>query len=59
VTSLAVWPGRAFNCYWEMPFRTRARLTLENRDPDSEAVVYWQINYALTEVSDEAAYFHA
>ena len=23
-------PGRAFNCYWEMPFRKRARITLTN-----------------------------
>ena len=32
VTSLAVCvnPGRAFNCYWEMPFRKRARVTLTN-----------------------------
>jgi hypothetical protein len=61
VTSLAVCvnPGRAFNCYWEMPFRRGARLTLENRDPDTEAVIYWQINYALTEVPEDAAYFHA
>jgi hypothetical protein len=61
VSSLAVCvnPGRAFNCYWEMPFRKSARLTLENRDPDAEAVIYWQINYALTEVADDAAYFHA
>jgi hypothetical protein len=36
VNSLAVCvnPGRAFNCYWEMPFRKGARITLENRDPD-------------------------
>ena len=61
VSSLAVCvnPGRAFNCYWEMPFRRGARLTLENRDPDSEAVIYWQINYALTDVPEDAAYFHA
>jgi hypothetical protein len=61
VSSLAVCvnPGRAFNCYWEMPFRRHARLTLENRDPDAEAVIYWQINYALTEVPEDAAYFHA
>jgi hypothetical protein len=61
VTSLAVCvnPGRAFNCYWEMPFRRGARLTLENRDPESEAVIYWQINYALTDVPEDAAYFHA
>ncbi len=61
VSSLAVCvnPGRAFNCYWEMPFRLGARLTLENRNPDSEAILYWQINYALTEVPEDAAYFHA
>ena len=23
-------PGRAFNCYWEMPFRKRARFTMTN-----------------------------
>src|SRR5580693_8851302 len=61
VSSLAVCvnPGRAFNCYWEMPFRKRARITLENRDPDEHAIIYWQINYALTEVPEDAAYFHA
>jgi hypothetical protein len=61
VTSLAVCvnPGRAFNCYWEMPFRRSARITLENRDPDDHGIVYYQINYALTEVPQDAAYFHA
>jgi hypothetical protein len=61
VTSLAVCvnPGRAFNCYWEMPFRKSARITLENRDPDDHGIVYYQINYALTEVPEDAAYFHA
>src|SRR5260370_29375335 len=57
--AVCVNPGRAFNCYWEMPFRRGARLTLENRDPDSEAVIYWQINYALTRVPEDAVYFHA
>ena len=61
VSSLAVCvnPGRAFNCYWEMPFRKRARITLENRDPDEPAIVYYQINYTLTQVPEDAAYFHA
>ena len=61
VSSLAVCvnPGRAFNCYWEMPFRKKARITLENRDPDNHAIVYYQVNYALTDVPDDAAYFHA
>lgn len=61
ISSLAVCvnPGRAFNCYWEMPFRKRARVTLENRDPDEPVILYYQINYTLTEVPDDAACFHA
>lgn len=61
VSSLAVCvnPGRAFNCYWEMPFRRHCRITLENRDPDDLAIVYYQVNYTLTEVPDDVAYFHA
>ena len=60
VSSLAVCvnPGRAFNCYWEMPFRKRARCTMTNL-ADEALVVYYQINYALTEVADDVAYFHA
>lgn len=60
VTSLPVCvnPGRAFNCYWEMPFRKRARFTMTNLSAE-RLVVYYQINYALTEVPDDVAYFHA
>jgi hypothetical protein len=60
VDSLAVCvnPGRAFNCYWEMPFRKRARITMENLAEET-IYVYYQINYALTDVPEDAAYFHA
>jgi len=60
VSSLAVCvnPGSAFNCYWNMPFRRRCRITLENIASD-DMRLYYQINYALASVSDEAAYFHA
>jgi hypothetical protein len=51
-------PGSAFNCYWNMPFRKKAKVTLENLD-DHEMVLYYQINYTLTDVPDDAAYFHA
>ena len=51
-------PGRAFNCYWEMPFRQHAKVTLENRD-DERIILYYQINYTLTQVPDDCAYFHA
>jgi hypothetical protein len=60
VSSLAVCvnPGSAFNCYWPMPFRKKARITLENVD-ENAMVLYYQVNYALTEVPVDAAYFHA
>jgi hypothetical protein len=60
VTSLAVCvnPAGGFNCYWEMPFRSSARITLENIG-EEPTTCYYQINYALTNVSDNAAYFHA
>ncbi len=51
-------PGSAFNCYWEMPFRKRCRITMTNLD-DVQMTLYYQINYALTEVPEDAAYFHA
>ena len=60
VSSLAVCvnPGSAFNCYWEMPFGKHCRITLTNI-ADEAMVLYYQINYALTEVPADAAYFHA
>ena len=60
VSSLAVCvnPGSAFNCYWEMPFRKGFKITLENIGDDN-FTLYYQINYALTEVPADAAYFHA
>ncbi len=60
LSSLAVCvnPGSAFNCYWTMPFRKKCRITMENLDA-SEMRLYYQIDYALTKVPDDAAYFHA
>jgi hypothetical protein len=60
LSSLAVCvnPGSAFNCYWEMPFRKRCRMTFTNINTES-MVLFYQINYTLTDVPDDAAYFHA
>ena len=55
---VAVNPNNGLNCFWEMPFRASARLTLENRGTQP-FVCFYQINYTLTEVPDDAAYFHA
>lgn len=51
-------PGSAFNCYWVMPFQKHCRITLTNLATE-EMVLYYQIDYTLTEVPDDSAYFHA
>ena len=60
LSSLAVCvnPGSAFNSYWEMPFRKHCRMTFTNI-ADEPMVLYYQINYTLTEVPEDNAYFHA
>ncbi len=60
VNSLAVCvnPGSAFSCYWQMPFRRHCRMTFSNI-ADDPMVLYYQINYTLTDVPEDAAYFHA
>ena len=56
--AVCVNPGSAFNCYWPMPFKKKCRITMENID-DVDMVLYYQVDYILTEVADDAAYFHA
>lgn len=60
LNSLAVTvnPGSAFNCYWAMPFRKKCRITLENIG-EERMILYYQVDYTLTSVPDDAAYFHA
>lgn len=56
--AVAVNPGSAFNCYWPMPFRKKCKITMENIS-DKDMVLYYQVDYVLTEVPSDAAYFHA
>jgi len=60
LSSLAVCvnPGSGLNCYWEMPFRKNCRITLSNID-EEKTTCYYQVNYALTHIPEDAAYFHA
>ncbi|WP_293451557.1 glycoside hydrolase family 172 protein [Phenylobacterium sp.] len=55
---VAVNPGSGFNSFWQMPFRKKFRMTIENRS-SKILRVYYQINYALEPVSPRAGYFHA
>lgn len=52
-------PSRGCNCFWEMPFRKHCRITLENLNPRETKMGFHQINYTLTDVPDDCAYFHA
>jgi len=56
---VAVNPAGGFNCYWEMPFRRRARITIENLSSDEAYDFFYQIDYTQTEVPSDRAYFHA
>jgi hypothetical protein len=55
---VAVNPAGGMNSYWVMPFRKSAKITVENRSADA-VVLYYQIDYTLTDVPEDAAYFHA
>ncbi len=55
---VTVAPRSGFSCFWEMPFRKHCRITLENVGTEI-TTLYYQINYTLTEVPEDAAYFHA
>lgn len=52
-------PGSAFNCYWTMPFRKKCRITMENINDADPMTLYYQVDYTLTDVPNDAAYFHA
>lgn len=60
LSSLAVCvnPSGGLNCYWEMPFKKSARITMENIS-EHDSVLYYQINYELREIPEHCGYFHA
>jgi hypothetical protein len=55
---ICVNPGSGLNSYWVMPFRKSCKITMENIN-DEKMTLYYQINYTLTDVPEDAAYFHA
>lgn len=51
-------PHGGFNSYWQMPFASRARITVENIGPEP-ANVYYQVDYGLGEIAGDSLRFHA
>ncbi len=60
LTSMAVCvnPRNGMNCYWEMPYRTGCKITVENIAEDN-FTLYYQIDYREEEIPTDAMYFHA
>ena len=60
ISSLAICVNArsGFNSYWQMPFRKKCKVTMENMG-DERASLYYQINYSLEAVAEDASYFHA
>jgi len=56
---VAVNPSGGFNCYWPMPFRKSAKISIENESPEQIGGFFYQIDYILGEVPEAAAYFHS
>ena len=52
-------PSGGMNCYFPMPFKSHARITVENDSPELMGSFFYTINYSLEEVPDDALYFHA
>jgi hypothetical protein len=55
---VAVNPHGGCNSYWPMPFRTGARLTMENLT-DAPVVLYFQVTYELGTDESGSGYLHA
>lgn len=55
---ICVNPAGGMNSYWQMPFRKKAKITIENI-ANENSVLYYQVDYTLTEVPEDCAYFHA
>lgn len=52
-------PVGGLTCYFEMPFRTGARIELVSESPVAIATVFYQVDVELGEIPDGAWSFHA
>jgi hypothetical protein len=57
---LACSPGRSLNCYFSMPFRKAARMTVTNEGRQDVGAFYSNIDYLVPPaLPDDMLYFHA
>jgi hypothetical protein len=57
---LACSPGKSLNCYFSMPYRNGARLTVTNEGKGNVGAFYSNVDYmTVPSLPDDAMYFHA
>jgi len=57
---IVVNPTRGFNSYFQMPFRKKAKITIENQHEATVPAFFYQIDYCLyDDIPENTAYFHA
>lgn len=57
---IAVNPTRGFNSYFPMPFRKKAKITIENQCDETVNAFFYQVDYCLLdELPEDTGYFHA
>ncbi len=57
---LACSPGRSLNCYFSMPYRKSARMTVTNEGRQQVSAFYSNIDYmTVPSLPDDTLYFHA
>jgi len=50
----------SLTCYWRMPFRESARITVTNEHPTDGTGLYWQVDYlSVPEIPADTPYFRA
>ena len=57
---IACSPGKSLNCYFAMPYRTGARMTVTNEGKQNVGAFYSNIDYqSVASIPADALYFHA
>ncbi len=56
---LACSPGKSLNCYFAMPYKKSARITVTNEGSQPVGSFYSNIDYQNRSIPEDALYFHA
>jgi D-arabinan exo alpha-(1,3)/(1,5)-arabinofuranosidase (non-reducing end) len=52
--------GRSYNCFWQMPFKRKARIEVENQSDKKMGALYYYVDWLkLDKPKKDSMYFHA